>query len=131
MMAALVIDHPETVAEVHAVFAAYEKALATNDLDRMAAMFSEGPELVRFGIGDRQRGAADLGRWRANQRMLPPGRTLRETRVTTYGTDFAVVTTLFTYPGRELGGRQSQTWVRNPAWRIVHAHVSEIPAPAT
>jgi len=130
MMATLEVDRPEIVAEVRAAFAAYEEALAANDQGAMAAMFSDGPELVRFGIGDRQRGAAELARWRSSQPMLPPGRTLQETLVTTWGTNFAVVSTLFTYPGRELLGRQSQTWVRSPTWRIVHAHVSEIPTPA-
>jgi len=38
----------------------------------------------------------------------------------------AIVTTLFGYPGSDVLGRQSQTWVRLPeGWRIVHAHVSE------
>jgi hypothetical protein len=128
MTAALEIDRPDVVAEVTAAFAAYERALVANDLDAMAAMFSEGPELVRFGIEDRQRGATELAQWRAVQPPLPPGRTLHETCVTTYGTDFAVVSTLFTYPGRRLLGRQSQTWVRTTTWRIVHAHVSEISA---
>ena len=40
----------------------------------------------------------------------------------------AVVTTLFGYPGGAVEGRQSQTWVRLPeGWRIVAAHVSEVP----
>lgn len=52
------------------------------------------------------------------------------TTVTTFGADTASVTTLFHYPDRPLIGRQSQMWVRLPeGWRIVSAHVSEIPAP--
>ena len=40
----------------------------------------------------------------------------------------AVVTTLFGYPGPAVEGRQSQLWVRFPeGWRIVAAHVSEVP----
>jgi len=39
-----------------------------------------------------------------------------------------VVTTLFGHPGGTVEGRQSQTWVRLPeGWRIVAAHVSEVP----
>jgi hypothetical protein len=42
----------------------------------------------------------------------------------------AVVTTLFGYPGAATEGRQTQTWARPAAgWRIIAAHVSEIPAP--
>jgi hypothetical protein len=128
MRDALELDRPDVVAEVRAAFNAYEQALGANDLEAMAALFSDSPELVRFGIADRQVGAAELARWRATQPALPPGRTLHETIVTTYGTGFAVVSTLFSYPGRAVVGRQSQAWVRDPGWRIVHAHVSEIPA---
>ena len=40
----------------------------------------------------------------------------------------AVVSTLFGYPGLQIEGRQTQTWARLPeGWRIVAAHVSEVP----
>lgn len=56
---------------------------------------------------------------------MPPGRRLKDTIITGYGADVAVVTTLFGYPGTDTLGRQSQTWVRLPqGWRIVTAHVS-------
>ena len=39
-----------------------------------------------------------------------------------------MVTTLFGYPDGAVEGRQSQTWVRfAPGWRVVAAHVSEVP----
>ncbi len=48
--------------------------------------------------------------------------------VATFGDGCAVVTTCFGYTGGEVTGRQSQTWVRLPeGWRIVHAHVSQLP----
>ncbi len=127
--AALEVNTPAIVAEVAEAFSRYEDALAAGDLSEMAATFSDRPEVLRFGITDQQRGPEELARWRAAQPALPTGRTLRETTVTTYGPNFAVVTTLFEYPGRPVLGRQSQTWLRGPAgWTIVHAHVSEIPA---
>jgi hypothetical protein len=44
----------------------------------------------------------------------------------------AVVSTLIGYPGAAIEGRQTQTWARLGAgWRIIAAHVSEIPAPVT
>ncbi|GAA3298885.1 MULTISPECIES: oxalurate catabolism protein HpxZ [Dactylosporangium] len=120
------IDRPDVVAEVTAAFHDYEKALVANDVGALDAWFWSSPDVTRFGIADRQTGAAQLHAWRAAQPPLPPGRRLLETRVTTFGTDFATVTTLFDYPGTaDRPGRQSQTWVRLPeGWRIVHAHVS-------
>jgi hypothetical protein len=57
------------------------------------------------------------------------GRQLRDTDVLTVGNCTAIVTTLFGYPDRPIEGRQTQVWVRFPAgWRIVSAHVSEVPA---
>ncbi len=121
------VNLPEVVAEVRAEFEGYERALVGRDLDAMKSSFSSSPEVVRFGIADRQRGPDELAQWRANQPPLPPGRLLTETLVTTYGGDVAIVTTLFTYPGRAMTGRQSQTWLRfEDGWRIVNAHVSEV-----
>jgi hypothetical protein len=125
---AMAINHPDVVAEVREAFERYEAALVTRDLETMAEIFADGPHVVRFGIADRQHGAEELARWRASQPLLPPGRTLSGTTITTYGDAFAVVTTMFRYPGRPLLGRQSQTWVREAGgWRIVQAHVSEVP----
>jgi hypothetical protein len=116
--------------EVEKAFFAYEQALVTNDTDALADAFWLAPEVVRFGVSDRQVGPAELRAWRAAQPPLPPGRTLLDTRIVTFGADVAVVSTRFTYPGRAVEGRQSQTWIRLPeGWRIVHAHVSEVPAP--
>ncbi len=44
----------------------------------------------------------------------------------------AAVATLFGHPGGTVEGRQSHTWVRLPeGWRIVAAHVSEVPVGLT
>jgi hypothetical protein len=123
-------DLPPVVADLQEAFEAYERALVDHDLVAMSAAFADDEQLVRFGIADCQRGAAELARWRAAQPPLPPGRRLFETVVRTWGDSFGVVTTCFGYPGRPLVGRQSQTWVRiDGAWLIVSAHVSEIPEP--
>ncbi|GAA0227723.1 oxalurate catabolism protein HpxZ [Cryptosporangium japonicum] len=124
------IDHPEVVAEVLAAFRAYEDALVRDDRAGILRWFWDAEETVRFGVADRQNGVDELRAWRAEQPPVPPGRTLAETRVTTFGTDYAVVTTLFTYPDGDALGRQSQTWVRFDAgWRIVSAHVSQLGSP--
>jgi hypothetical protein len=120
-------DLPLVIAELEAAFERYERALIAHDLEAMAAAFVDDERVVRFGIADRQYGAGELAQWRAVQPPLPPGRTLFETVVHTWGDSFGVVTTCFAYPGRPLLGRQSQTWMRvDGSWRIVSAHVSEI-----
>jgi hypothetical protein len=121
-------DRTLGVAELRDAFEEYERALVEHDLEAMAAAFVVDEELVRFGISDRQQGATELAQWRAAQPPLPPGRSLFETVVRTWGDEFGVVTTCFRYPGRPFVGRQSQTWLRiDGKWRIVSAHVSEIP----
>ena len=110
--------------EVRAAFEAYERALIANDVEAMLGFFA--PDAVRFGVADQQVGIDEQRRWRLAQPPLPPGRRLKDTLVQTYGPDVAVVTTLFGYPGSDVLGRQSQTWVRlAEGWRIVTAHVSE------
>jgi ketosteroid isomerase-like protein len=118
------IDRPDVIAEVSAAFEAYEGALLANDVEAMLGCFAG--RALRFGIADQQAGLAEQRRWRENQPPLPAGRHLKDTEVQAYGPDLAVVTTLFGYPGSQVLGRQSQTWVRlDEGWRIVHAHVSE------
>jgi ketosteroid isomerase-like protein len=118
------IDRPDVIAEVTAAFEDYERALVANDVDRILGCFAPGA--VRFGIADQQVGLEEQRRWRLAQPDLPPVRRLKDTIVAAYGGDTAVVTTLFGYPGGDVLGRQTQTWVRLPdGWRIVTAHVSE------
>jgi ketosteroid isomerase-like protein len=124
------VNRPETVAAVAEAFAEYERALVRNDCDVLNAAFWPSEHTIRFGIADMQAGAEAIAEWRREQSALPPGRTLADTRITTIGDDIAIVTTLFTYPGRPRLGRQSQTWARlADGWRIVSAHVSEVEAP--
>jgi hypothetical protein len=55
-------------------------------------------------------------------------RRLRDTRVPAVDDPAAVVTTLIGYPDRAIEGGQSQTWAGFPeGWRVVEAHVSELP----
>jgi len=122
------LNLPHVVAELESLHVQYEAALVAKDLDALSGYFVDNDAVIRFGIADVERGAAALAAFRAAQPPPPPGRTLFETEVAAYGEDVAVVTTLFRYPGRTKVGRQSQTWVRlDEGWRIVHAHVSEIP----
>ena len=118
------IDRPDVIAEVTAAFEAYERALVADDVEGILSFFAD--RAIRFGIADQQAGIEEQARWQRAQGGLPPGRRLKDTTICGYGTSTAIVTTLFGYPGSDVLGRQSQTWVRLPVgWRIVHAHVSE------
>jgi Protein of unknown function (DUF3225) len=124
----VVLDRPEVVAEVRAAFDRYEKALAEGDVPVMNELFWNDPRCVRFGVADRQQGGAEIEAWRRAHPSVPPGRVLHDTRVLAVDDRTAVVTTLIRYPDRAIEGRQSQTWVRFPeGWRVVEAHVSELP----
>jgi len=123
------IDRPEVVAEVLAVFERYERALVERDLAALEAMFWDGDKVVRYGIAEIQHGPEAIRAWRAAAPVIHPSRRLSRTVVSTFGRDFATVSTEFrsdVQPG--LVGRQMQTWARFPdGWRVVAAHVSTIP----
>jgi len=122
---ALEVNRPEVVTEVKAVFGAYEAALVAGDFDTLDELFWDSPDVVRFGLADRQQGHAQIASFRRHAPGGPPPRTLENTVVTTFGTDVAVVTTEFRSTGDPRVGRQSQTWVRiDGRWRVVSAHVS-------
>ena len=128
----VVIDDPATVAEMRTAFEAYESAFVANDTEALDAFFLHEPTTIRYGVADMQLGMDEL---RAYRRAVSPvglERELRKAVITTYGTDFAVASTLFfrdRHPGKT--GRQMQTWIRTAnGWRIVAAHVSVIDDPA-
>jgi hypothetical protein len=126
------INEPATLAQLRAVFEAYEAAFVANDMEALDAFFLHEPTTIRYGVADMQQGIEQL---RAYRRSVSPGglaRELRDTVITTYGTDLGVASTLFfrdRHPGKT--GRQMQTWIRTAVgWRIAAAHVSVIDGPA-
>jgi len=126
------INLPEVIAEVCAAFVEYERALVANDIETMNALFWDAPETVRYGIAEIQHGGEVIRQWRETCAPVPASRMLHRTVVTTFGRDFATVSTEFTSDATPLIGRQMQTWARlGPAegWKIVAAHVSLIPKP--
>jgi hypothetical protein len=126
------IDRPEVVAEVTAAFERYEKALVTNDVATLDALFRDDSRTIRYGGFENLYGFKEIMAFRAARPSAGLARTLSKTVITTYGRDFAVASTLYdraTFPGKV--GRQMQTWVRFPeGWRVVAAHVSMIDTPA-
>src|SRR5258706_11684161 len=106
------VNRPEVVAEVSAAFVAYERALVDHDVATMNALFWHAPETVRYGIAEIHHGGEAISAWRDACAPVPKSRTLHRTVVTTFGTDFATVSTEFTSDETPLLGRQMQTWVR-------------------
>jgi hypothetical protein len=125
------IDRPEVVAEVRAEFDRYEKALVSNDVATLNAIFRDDPRTIRYGGAEILYGADEIKAFRVARSPVALGRTLAKTVITTFGRDFAVASTLYqrpSAPGKI--GRQMQTWVRFPeGWRVVAAHVSMIDPP--
>ena len=126
------IDRPDVVAEVTAAFERYEQALVTNDVDTLDALFRDDPRTIRYGIRENLYGYPEIKAFRSGRAPVSLMRKRSRTVITTYGSDFAVASTLFhreSAPGKV--GRQMQTWARFPeGWRVVAAHVSLIDEPA-
>jgi ketosteroid isomerase-like protein len=125
------IDQPDVVKEVKAAFERYERALVSNDVETLDALFRDDARTIRYGTAENLYGHAEIKNFRAARSPAGLARTLSKTVITTYGRDCAMASTMFhraTMPGKV--GRQTQTWVRfDDGWRIVAAHVSVIDEP--
>lgn len=125
-MAMIQVNDPTVLTEVEAAFARYERALTSNDVETLDALFYNNPLTIRYGMTESLYGYAEIKAFRAARVAQGLSRTIERTVITTYGKDFAVASTLFR---REAGkvGRQMQTWVRTEdGWNVVAAHVSVI-----
>ena len=120
----MVINDPQTVAEVSAAFARYEAALIEPDAAALDELFWDSPFTIRYGAGEALYGHAAIQAFNATRPPLRD-RRLDKTVITTFGCDFATVSTLFVDASPEKTGRQQQSWARAPeGWRVVAAHVS-------
>jgi ketosteroid isomerase-like protein len=121
----LEINLRDVVAEVRAVFEAYEAALRRNDARALNGFFWDSPLALRYGIAEHNRGIAAIRRWRNTAPGVAASRRLRATQIVTFGTHTASVCTEFVSDDTASIGRQTQTWVKFGArWAIVAAHVS-------
>lgn len=121
------LNLPDVIAEVRALFERYEQALVDRDVDVLDATFWDSPHTTRYAFGEHGYGFAEI---HAHRVARPPGPGIKERRlrleILTLGRDLATVNLEFKVRGRELVGRQSQTWVRfaDVGWKVVAAHVS-------
>jgi hypothetical protein len=123
----MVVNDAATLASATAAFEIYEAALLANDNPTLEAMFLPSALTIRYGVAEVQYGHEEIRAFRKAQ--TPFERRLARTVITTYGTDFAIASTLFfrpDFPGEV--GRQMQTWVRtDDGWKVAAAHVSMMP----
>ena len=118
---------PEVVAEVRDIFERYEQALIDKNVEVLDAAFWDSPHTIRYAMTEHGYGFAEI---HAHRVARPPGPGTKEKRIRleilTLGHDLATVSLEFKMRGRELIGRQSQTWVRFPdlGWKVIAAHVS-------
>jgi hypothetical protein len=119
------INLPDVVADVTAVFARYEAALVSNDVQVLDELFWHSQHTLRFGATENLYGYDAIRDFRANRPAQGLARDVLRTVITTYGRDFASTNIEFRRVGSDRTGRQSQTWMRTPkGWRVVCAHVS-------
>jgi hypothetical protein len=93
-----VLDRPEVLAQVQSAFERYERALVEGDVAVLTELFWQDPRCVRYGVADRQQGAAQIAAWRRVHPVVPAGRQLRETVVVAVDDRTAVVSTAFGSP---------------------------------
>lgn len=124
------INDPEVIAELAALYPEYERALVTNDVEKLVSMFWAGPHVMRFGVTENLYGSDELEAFRKGRPAANLARSVKRLDIVSFGQDFASITLEFersTLHGA-VQGRQSQVWVRLPeGWRIVQAHVSLLP----
>ena len=128
----MTINLPAILAEVTAAFARYEQALVSNDVNVLDELFWNSSHTLRYGVTENLHGYEAIQAFRAGRPAQGLARTLMNTVITTYGTEFATANTEFQREGSAKSGRQSQTWMRTPeGWRVVSAHVSLLTVPAS
>lgn len=119
------VNLPDALAELTAAFEAYERALIDNDIEGLNRLFWDSELTMRYGVRELLYSHAEIAKFRRERGPIDQRRTLRNTRITTFGRDFGTANTEYIPHGSERIGRQSQTWVRTPqGWKIVSAHVS-------
>jgi hypothetical protein len=126
----MVINDPEVVAELAALYPRYEAALISNDADTLTAMFWNSEHALRFGAAENLHGFEEISAFRKGRPGVNLARSIKRLDIVTFGHDFGSITIEFIreMDGETVRGRQSQVWVRlTEGWRIVSAHVSMLP----
>ena len=104
---------PEVVAEVRELFERYEQALIDKNVEVLDATFWNSPHTIRLAHSEHGYGFDRIHAFRVAR---PPGLGTKEKRlrldIVTLGRDIATVSLVYKVRGKEMTGRQTQTWVR-------------------
>lgn len=120
-----VLNDPDVLREITQMSDRYEHALGQNRLSELDALFHDGPETVRYGVGENLYGLEEIREFRRNRTGGSPERQVLRRVINAIGKDTATVDLEFRRTGSDRIGRQSQTWFRTPeGWKIIAAHVS-------
>src|SRR5262249_9105271 len=109
------------------LFERYEQALVDKNVDVLDGTFWQSPYTIRYAMTEHGYGFDAI---HAHRVARPPGPGIKETHlrreILTHRRDVATVNLEFKVAGRDMIGRQSQTWVRFPdvGWKVIAAHVS-------
>jgi Protein of unknown function (DUF3225) len=121
----MILNDPIVLAQITEAFERYNAALVNNDVSILDELFWAHEKTVRYGVGENLYGIQAIRDFRNSRPSTGLNRTLHNTIITTFGSDFATAMTEFRREGSTRIGRQSQTWVKTPdGWRVVAAHVS-------
>lgn len=127
----MIVNDPEVIAELAALYPRYEQALVSNDVDTLVSMFWAGAQVMRFGATENLYGPDELEAFRKARPAAGLARTVTRQDIVSFGRDYGSITLEFerATPKGLVRGRQSQVWVRfAEGWRIVQAHVSLLPS---
>lgn len=116
---------PELAHTLTALSDAYEQALGSNNLELLDGFFYNGPEVVRYGVGENLYGTEEIAAFRRARSGGSPPRTVLRRSITPLSDHAAVISLEFQRQGSESIGRQTQTWINTQdGWKIIVAHVS-------
>lgn len=128
------INDPAIVVELTGLHEVYEKALMANDVPTLEALFWASPHAIRYGVTENLHGTDEIRAFRQNRPAINLARTISRLEIIAVGNDAGIVNVEFqrAMDGIERNGRQTQFWFRfEQGWRIVSAHVSLLPVPAS
>ena len=125
----MLINDPDTVAELRELYPRYEQALVSNDVETLISMFWASPYVARFGPTESLYGISEIEAFRKARSPANLARTIKRLEIVAFGKDFASITVAFErdIEGHVARGRQSQTWARL-AGGMAHRFCPRFPA---
>ena len=104
------VNVPHIVDELTKAFERYEKALVENDVNTLDDLFWSSDEVVRYGATENLYGHEQILAFRKQRPSAGLERVLRNTVITTFGTDFGTANTEFSRAhDSRIGGERGGT----------------------